>query len=64
MRDPERIDRMLEKIRTLWKRNPDLRLGQLIVNAANDGGNTTIPYYAEDDTVERGVDEGLRRLEL
>jgi len=30
MRDPERIDEIIEELRLCWKRNPDMRLGQLI----------------------------------
>jgi len=33
MRDPARIPRILEAIWKVWERDPDLRLGQLIVNA-------------------------------
>lgn len=33
MRDPARIPRILEAIWNVWERDPDLRLGQLIVNA-------------------------------
>lgn len=29
MRDPARIDRMIEKLRVLWHSSPDQRLGQL-----------------------------------
>ena len=32
MRDPERISKILERIKALWIKNPDLRLGQLICN--------------------------------
>lgn len=38
-RDPERIDGLIERLRALWKANPDLRLGQLIMNCSDD------PYY-------------------
>ena len=31
MRDPKRIDEMLEAISEVWKEHPDLRLGQLIM---------------------------------
>ena len=31
MRNPERIDNILERLRTIWKENPDLRLGQLML---------------------------------
>ena len=37
MRDPARIDRMIELLRLVWKRYPDLRLGQLVVNLCRDG---------------------------
>ena len=32
MRDPNRIDSVIEKLRALWKTQPDMRLGQLLVN--------------------------------
>ena len=35
MRDPARIDAILDDLRVLWKRHPDLRLGQIVVNAAS-----------------------------
>lgn len=31
-RDPRRIDILLDALGELWKKNPDLRLGQLIEN--------------------------------
>ena len=34
MRDPARINEVLEALRAAWQLDPDLRLGQLIVNAA------------------------------
>lgn len=30
-RDPERIDRMIEKLRAIWKNMPDWRFGQMIL---------------------------------
>jgi len=33
MRDPKRIPEVLEAIRQAWERQPDLRLGQLVVIA-------------------------------
>lgn len=32
MRDPNRIPRILAEIQRIWKRYPDLRLGQLLEN--------------------------------
>lgn len=46
MRDPERIDLILNKIKEIWKDNPDLRLTQLIMNAL---GMCSDPYYIEDN---------------
>jgi PTH2 family peptidyl-tRNA hydrolase len=35
MRNPDRIDRMLEYIREIWQKNPDLRLFQLLITSLN-----------------------------
>jgi hypothetical protein len=32
MRSPERIDEIVEALPEVWKQNPNLRLGQLILN--------------------------------
>jgi hypothetical protein len=32
MRDPDRINIILEELGKLWKKHPDLRLGQLLEN--------------------------------
>ena len=34
MRDPSRIDEILTELREIWLAHPDLRLGQLVLNAA------------------------------
>jgi hypothetical protein len=55
-RSPCRIPKVLKKVRRIWKRHPDLRLGQLICNACG----TRDPYYMEDDELVRR----MRRLYL
>jgi hypothetical protein len=55
MRNPERIDRLTEKLNQLWHRNPDMRLGQLITALA---GNAD-PVYVEDGKLEKAVNEML-----
>ena len=45
MRDPGRIQEVLEVIRKIWFKKPDLRLLQLLINALPQGD----PYYIEDD---------------
>ena len=49
MRDPARIDRMLELIRKVWYDAPDLRLTQLIMNELRMNSD---PYYVEDEKLE------------
>lgn len=44
MRNTNRIDRILNEIRIIWKQYPDLRLGQLILNVIEDPAL----YYIED----------------
>lgn len=44
-RNAERIDIVLSALRAYWLANPDLRLGQMVVNAAG----TADPFYVEDD---------------
>ena len=53
MRDVNRIDSILARLKTLWKSNPDLRLGQLILNALRD---PTL-YYIEDEEMIRSLED-------
>ena len=52
MRDPARIDRMVEMLRLLWHAQPDLRLGQLLVNVIRPGEPCPRIFYAEDTDTE------------
>ena len=45
MRDINRIDLILDRLKILWKKHPDLRLGQLILNVLQDPAL----YYVEDE---------------
>ena len=45
MRDPNRIDSFLEKLKEIWKANPDLRFTQLILNVFDSPAS----YYIEDE---------------
>ena len=58
MRDPARIDRMLEKLRVLWTAHPDQRLGQLVVNLGPPNQPT---FYVEDDAMENRMDRITER---
>ena len=61
MRDPDRIDRILKILARIWHQFPDLRLGQLLVNAAPE--IERIPYNVEDKVVEDKLVEFMRRME-
>ena len=54
MRDPKRIIRILRLIGEIWRRNPELRLTQLIMNALKLNQD---PYYIEDDRLEKALKE-------
>ena len=54
MRDPDRIDSVIDVLRDVWNCNPDIRLGQLIVCAAEPKEPCPEVFYMEDaDLVER-----------
>ena len=53
MRDPARIDRLVELLRAVWNAHPDWRLGQLIMNV-NPNGHSD-PFHIPDDQWERAL---------
>lgn len=58
MRNPDRIDRILELISIFWHKNPDLRLGQLLMIA---GGFSKDDNFAlEDDIVEEHLIQWIK----
>ena len=62
MREKDRIERILVKLRLVWKFYPDWRLGQLYYNLM---GHHKDHFYTEDDLLEQGLDmiieeEGLK----
>lgn len=48
-REPERIPGVLRTIQMIWEEKPQLRLGQLLLNAVPNG---TDPYNIEDEELE------------
>lgn len=46
MRDPKRIDEVLNTVKTVWEQYPDMRFGQLVVNILGID-----PFYIEDDVI-------------
>lgn len=64
-RDPERIDPVLEAIRSVWSLDPDLRLSQLVVNAARFAGRDVVSpelFSLEDDMLLNGLNAYEERL--
>lgn len=59
MRDPARIDAILAAVRRIWEANPDLRLAQIISNAAR--GNRAWPdvFSVEDEELMKGLQKML-----
>lgn len=55
MRDPKRIDSVMEILREAWTLSPDLRFNQLI-NAINKGEDC---FYDEDDAFIEKVKEWI-----
>ena len=55
-RDPTHIDGVVEKLREVWKRHPDIRLAQLVFNVS--GATQPCPeiFYLEDDVLLRSLD--------
>ncbi|ADB15124.1 hypothetical protein Psta_0434 [Pirellula staleyi DSM 6068] len=62
MRDPQRIEQILEVLREIWEREPDLRLGQIVVNAILPSDPCPQIFSAEDDVLLAGLHEYRRRV--
>jgi hypothetical protein len=61
MRNPDRIDRILKKIKIAWELDADSRFFQLIMNVERIGRaeqEKNIPsFYLEDDVFEQRLDD-------
>jgi len=59
MRDPKRIPVLLQAIKEVWERHPDLRFCQLVQNIT--GKNDS--FYMEDDEFSRKIIEFTNMVE-
>ena len=59
MRDPKRIDSILNRIKRIWNKYPDLRLGQLIANVISDD---SILYMLEDEEMIRSLEDFYSKI--
>lgn len=57
MRDPHRIEPIVDLIEEVWKKHPDYRLGQLISNLLGPGRDDV--FFTEDDRWEQLLREAL-----
>lgn len=57
MRDPNRIDVFCKKFAELWKKNPDWRFGQTVVNYFG-----VDPFYVEDDRALEHIEKMIDKL--
>lgn len=55
MRDPHRIEPMLAALRRIWEANPDLRLAQIISNAARGTPAWPDVFSVEDQELMKGL---------
>lgn len=61
MRDVERIDPIIDKLREVWKQYPDLRLTQLMWIL---GRSKYAFFYVEDDHINSKLDRALLHKKL
>lgn len=59
-KDPARIDSIIEKLTDLWKKNPDLRLGQMLTNINSSKNNSGDMYYLSDADLEKYLEDFLK----
>lgn len=55
MRDPKRIDELLNTVKTVWEQYPDWRFGQLVVNVLG-----VDPFYIEDDIILKAFQANIK----
>jgi len=60
MRDPNRIEPIIQLIKEIWYSQSDLRLTQLIMNALKMNSD---PYYIEDDKLEEALKDYKKSTE-
>ncbi len=61
MRDPDRINTVLERIRYIWLQDPDLRLGQLLMAAVGPKDPCSELFYIEEKDLMKRLEEYSRR---
>lgn len=52
MKDPKRINKIIDILKSYWNSHPDLRLGQILSNIASSCGEGIDTFYLEDDVLK------------
>ena len=52
MRDPARIPEVLAQVQAFWEKNPDWRLGQVLLNVGAPQATCPELFYLEDDLLQ------------
>ncbi len=63
MRDPDRIPEILDLLGKIWQLEPDLRLGQLVLNTARmrSAGIEDV-FSIEDESLRKGLTRYLEMI--
>ena len=62
MRDPNRIDKFCDELKTIWHQVPDWRFGQLIYNLMLTQFTSGRAFYAEDGEILAALKKKLEEL--
>ena len=63
MRDVNRIDKYVNQIKDIWKKFPDWRFGQLLMNICSMiEDNPAYFFYIEDDELFKKIEESANQL--
>lgn len=62
MRPPERIDVFIKVLKRVWKKHPDIRLGQLIVDSMKTSEDPDL-FYIEDWQLQERIENLEKRWE-
>jgi hypothetical protein len=64
MRDPNRIDPIIEALRRAWKATPDFRLGQLVESQGLFQEPEIDPYYVENEEMLAALESWPNRFPM
>ena len=60
MRDPNRIDKFCNELKTIWHQAPDWRFGQLIYNLMLTQFTSGGVFYTEDEEIMKAIKKKMQ----